>query len=508
MEAPRKPSTVTPSGTINGTYVNTNVLGDGSTVSAPLDLSTLPINVLLPDGSGGYTTIAGAGSPNGTFTILGVPAGVYWVQVGNVYNQVQVSDFDFANLPDVATNVGGRTGITYDGGATLSLTASGFPLSTTQVCDDWWVPNLNENQSAGCPTVSGGSLTETVLLSALMDSTQGDAGYYIANTIDPNYTGQQSLTTSAYSFGPLPLTTAASSIVPVSGTVTALSSTQSTEVAVQRSAFAALRSIGNPGFNGGATSHFYVQPQLYGDLYGPVFYAAPYALNFIDYTGAETDFDLGSIQFGLFDPAEPLRYGASDLTSSFSTTSGGQLSQYSAVLVESSLPFTSASPAAPGVGPVVSPLINGVSFFQSQSGLSTTPALSWTAPTVGTPDYYQVLVYESVLVDECAPNGCYAWSLAPQSTANFFTVDTQFTVPENVLTAGASYQFYIETVSAPGISLLNQQAAVSLDIAQAYSESGLITIAGGTFANHKPRAANHVTLPSALDREHYRIPKQ
>jgi hypothetical protein len=498
--------TVTPSGTINGSYTVTNVLASGTTVVVNSDLSSLPINVLLPNGSGGYTTIQGTGYPNGTFTVLGVPAGVFWMQVGNIYNQVLVSDFNFANLPDVATYVGGRTGITYGGGATISLTASGFPDATTQVCDDWWVPNLNESQSAGCPGVSGGALAETIDLSALMDSTQGDAGYYVANAISPAYTGEQTLTTSAYDFGPVPVTATSGSNVPVTGVVAAITGLQSTEVAVQRSAFAAFRTLANPGFNSGATTHFYVQPQLYGDLYGPIFYAEPNALNFVDYTGETTDIDLGSIQFGVFDATEPLRYGASDYTANISMVGGGTLTQSGGVLVDSSSAFTSAAPATPGISPVASPLINGTSFFQSQTGVSPTPTLTWNAPSLGTANYYQVLVYESVLTDTCPPNGCFYWLMPPQATANFFTVDTQLIIPPGVLAAGGSYQFYIESLSAPGINLLNQQATVSLNLAQAYSESGLITVGSDDKAGavNEPRSPS----PAGISRELYGIQPQ
>ena len=73
--------TLTPSGNVNGTAIVTYHTESGDT-QQPEDLGQSPITAAVPDGKGGFTILTGAGSPNGTFAINGVPTGSYWLQTG------------------------------------------------------------------------------------------------------------------------------------------------------------------------------------------------------------------------------------------------------------------------------------------------------------------------------------------------------------------------------------------------------------------------------------------
>jgi hypothetical protein len=480
-------------------------------MTVPQDLSTLPISALLPNGSGGYTNIAGTGTSSGTFTIPGVPAGTYRLQVGNTYNQITTSN------PNVGYYVGGRpNAASGEGVSAISVTASGFPSGLTEAFDSWWVPNLGMNNFdySSSAYLYGGVLTDTIYLADLMDSSQGDAGYLIAGTVDPSFTIPYSLATAGYALGPDSITTAFASTTPVSGTVSAMAS-QATTVAVQRSAFAALRTTAAPGWGpsscaddglcGGATTSFNVQPLLYGDLYGNAFLNEPYVLQYSDSTGDATDINLGSISFGDFDPSEPLVFSASDSPSAWSTVSGGDLYQFGEVSVYSATPFASSSPATPVVGPVNSPIINGTSFFQSQTITSTTPTLTWSAPSVGPSSVsaYEVVVYEATLI----PGNFWE----PMGVTAFFgTLGTQVTIPPGVLSAGSNYLIFLYAENLPGADLLNEQFPPSLGYATALSSSGLITVASS--ATSKPAELIHHQalgpVPARILRDQARVRQQ
>ena len=88
-DSSRSATTRTVSGTRIGHYK------DGP---APIDLSIRTVAAYVPNGSGGYQQILGAGTAAGSFTIPNVPYRPYLLQLGNRYiwtkNTIVNADFD------------------------------------------------------------------------------------------------------------------------------------------------------------------------------------------------------------------------------------------------------------------------------------------------------------------------------------------------------------------------------------------------------------------------------
>ncbi len=82
--APAPPASATRTVTVSS--FTTYIVPSGTT-TVPDDLSAVKLAALVPDGSGGFTTIAGVGSSDGTATIADVPQGTYYLAVP-AYNLV------------------------------------------------------------------------------------------------------------------------------------------------------------------------------------------------------------------------------------------------------------------------------------------------------------------------------------------------------------------------------------------------------------------------------------
>jgi hypothetical protein len=220
-----------------------------------------------------------------------------------------------------------------------------------------------------------------------------------------------------------------------------------------------------------------VQPFLYGNTYGMAF-QDPAALIYDNTSSTDSaDIDTGVVNFGNFDPSEPLQYSAIDrLTIAYPPGGDVQVG----VFVDVSALQQAGSPMAPQVSPVLSPKINGVSFFQNQAGvsLSSLPVISWAAPAFGTVSYYEVEVL--------------ALSRFSISTAAvMLTTETQVTVPPGVLSNGNSYAFVITAVVYNGVDLDTETFPPTLDLAGAPCTSGTIAFAGSApQISRKALAAN------------------
>lgn len=108
---------------------------------------------------------------------------------------------------------------------------------------------------------------------------------------------------------------------------------------------------------------------------------------------------------------------------------------YAHVSVADTISHLTASSIQPTVSPVTAAKINGNDLFTAQTGLGTTPTLTWQAPAVGTPTWYAVRIVS--LTNK-------AGNTAQQAVATFITTQMSLQIPANVLTAGQSYVFRID----------------------------------------------------------------
>src|SRR6185437_5423423 len=83
-------------GGVTGTFTNRYFLVDGSTVTKPADLTGMPIQALVQEGSD-WTTYLGTGHSDGTFTIPGVPEGPYVLAMPPFYRYTSSREVDLQN---------------------------------------------------------------------------------------------------------------------------------------------------------------------------------------------------------------------------------------------------------------------------------------------------------------------------------------------------------------------------------------------------------------------------
>jgi hypothetical protein len=98
-------------------------------------------------------------------------------------------------------------------------------------------------------------------------------------------------------------------------------------------------------------------------------------------------------------------------------------------------------PIKPLVSPVQNPTINGLSLFADRTGVTTTPTLAWTAPSLGTPQGYKIVVYQLSGGAGVPTTASVAHNVYLDGT------QTSLTLPSGILVAGTTYCFKIVAYS-------------------------------------------------------------
>lgn len=513
---------VTPLGTIDGTYTIVNVDMSGTTYPEPTeDLSPWTINALVSDGSGGYTAYPGTGTSSGTFTIPGVPAGTYWLQTGTMYEQITTSD------PVLGYYVQGRPNLTYPvTGVNLAFDVSGFASTDASEAYEWVVPNESSQYSypaEGCWSAdvsTGGVLTDTELwtdscysgANPLMDASQGDSGYFLAAPGCSYPDSYSSLCPETYSFGPLAVSTPDGATTSINGAVNGVNG--AVDVAVALSQFAALRPAINPNYQYPGY-YFWAQPNLLENQYGDLLYP-PEVLDYESSNPATNDFDLGSQGFSnpFSESSTALGYMFVDCVEVPYTASGATWPAWFdfCAFTSSTTAPSSGSPLAPGTGPVTNPMINGVSFFQNQTGISATPTISWSAPS-GQSSAYEVWLWELENNFGISEGQWVAGFYIPTAQV------TSVTVPSGILSGGSTY--FAEIVSKYDAAGCASNADTglctwSVNESGSYASSGTFTITGPASAHRRSSrtaqpvfgmAAHLQQLQQRLQQQQQRIQK-
>jgi hypothetical protein len=98
-----------------------------------------------------------------------------------------------------------------------------------------------------------------------------------------------------------------------------------------------------------------------------------------------------------------------------------------------------ADPILPILGPALNPTVDGQDLFTPQVVATLSPTFAWQAPTLGTPDVYDLRIFQiSVSAGITVATAVIAAD----------TSDTQFTFPADTFTPGASYVLTIRTRTA------------------------------------------------------------
>ena len=412
----------------------------------PVDLSTVTVAVYVPNGSGGYDVMPGSGTSAGTFTISGVPFGVYLLQLGSSFL------------------VTGNTIVNED--SSWDFRSNGVPANSgTKVTFD--LTNLDAWQSTDvfemvCTNNSAFALFDGAVGETTFVGTFPYAPFYTVNLSDASRGDQyEMIQLSTQRVGGLPFTGAARAFVPAkftqaqgsntqfNGTLATLAQTQEFEANINGADLTAQALAANPGAQLGGTSlvlDAYPGSPTYGertstpDLVG-------YNLSFyVTGPNITTNEDFGKVAYGNPFPATwPLFDLYSWVATTYYTAPGASNSLPLSTFVEgynTALP-TSTSPIKPLVGVVTNPTINGQNFFSGQTGIGVTPTLRWSPPSVGKATFYQVDIIQL-------------------SNSGGNTVETAFTavrtpsttlmIPQGLLSVGQGYAFVIRSWYIPGLN--------------------------------------------------------
>jgi hypothetical protein len=436
---------VNPNGNING-VLNTISYSSNGKIVGPSQATG--VVAFIPNGNGSYTQVTGTGNL-GSFTIPNIPPGYFMLGIGvnSYYSELlwtNASDVDFSNP------VQGRPNPSY-ATTTPNLNVNFTIASQSGGLHDCYsfVPNLgswvfiHDSDFYKC---AGQWVNSFSWYYPLPDPTQGDQTYVyqtqpVANLLNNTWTGHQ----LADFAGPLSLAIPNGGNVNFSGSMNAQSSNATVRANLSVSQFAALTAGVSPSFSGISVFTMNVQPftsEYYltlGAVNSNTDNSTMAPLVLYPYAQTNTDADLGDVPYANPFPATWPTYAAFNIIGQLSYNADGATSpaQFWGGIGTLSLNLpTAGSPIAPLVGPATSIKINGNDFFQPQPNVGSQPVVSWSAPTVGTPDGYSLNVIQLKTV---------AGGITIQgNVSTIYTTQTSVTVPSGILQSGYAYVFQLQ----------------------------------------------------------------
>lgn len=410
------------------------------TGAVPVDLSTTTIGAFVPNGSGGYTFFSGSGTSSGTFTIANVPGGFYLLQLGGLYlwtsNTVVDADYNSDTRSDTV-QADQNTTVTFD------LTN----LDTWQSTDflEMVCPN-NAAFDLFVGTTGWTTFTGTYPYSgSLSVGSEGDQ-YYIFQAVTQSVSGLPFNALGRY-IAPAKFTQQQGSDTPINGKLRTIVQNHKFEANINGADLNVQALAANPSATLAATV---IALDAYPGSLGKGENTSTPDLVAYDFLGNSSlitsNGDLGQVLYGnpfpskwpLFDIYEWQAYtnytapGATNSTPIF-TLAGAY---------DTTLP-TTKNPMKPLIGVVNKPSINRKNFFTDQSGVSTTPTLKWSAPSVGKATYYLVRVWQ-------LSNN--AGNTVATLIARLSTQRTSLLIPKGVMSTGQAYVFEIRGWYVPGLN--------------------------------------------------------
>jgi hypothetical protein len=479
--------------TISGTGA-TNYITTTANTMIVIDYSSVPIEALVPDGSGGLTSFPGTGTPSGTFSIPSVPFGLYTLHVGSNYVVTTSS------TPDLSTFAEGRSDVQPIDPSQLSSTIINVGLGSLapwQTGDmlEFFAPNANDYvfgldqlATSGTPQAGDTSLNLSFDATAfvfggvganLIDANKGDITYLTQLSQQFSDCGQLSGCSSipyiglnrAYQTSLFTLaantTNTFSTFTPPNGpgdSFTDLSSgSSSISLEMKTTQFAALLSGFNPGAaNCASVTTVDQEPFCFANIgisdipnaptgspYG--FYGATADLLILQLPPGGPDVMTGSMSYG--DPflagilarLFTVQYGS--LVPAIAPGATRPTFFSNEILWVTDVSTAAAGPIVPSLSApqsiAVVPTGGGASanFYSDQTGVGSSPTISWSSPAIGTPTLYQLNIYQLTNV-----NGGTRRHLV----ASLFTSNTSVTLP-NLLTAGNASVIVLVAESGPSV---------------------------------------------------------
>lgn len=442
--------TITPAGTVHGSSLITYLPFDWTTrtispTSVP-NPGSPTIGALVPNGSGGFTTLHGSFNPDGNYSVEGVPGGNYWL----VYNNYDFIWTDKSQV-DLGWTVSGRKD---QKAATISPTNVVFSVTNMNPWNDndyleFYDFNSNSYEnpnyfaSVSIPVAGDTALTGMTvdwmnfLYRNLVDITKGDAPQLIQMATQTS--GATSYQVAKKQFGPSGLTMVDGAETYLAGTFTDIPLDSNFTFNWKGSAFAQYAGAVTP----------YGTPALgYMVLVGTpgrAAYGSANSLDLLQYyqDGAPTDLNLGSLPV----PALPVGFEASCLAEvqvnrTFKlpgATTG--LSAPGVVWVETNSLPTANAPLQPLVSPVQYPTIGDQSIANDVSGIGVQPVISWIPPILGVSTGYVISLRHLTVSGT---------STRATQIARFYTSGNSVAVPPGLMAPGEAYYIKITANASPG----------------------------------------------------------
>jgi hypothetical protein len=493
--------TVTPSGSIHGSFVDTFWSAQGS---APFSASMASrFAALVPQADGSLQTIQAIGAGAGAFTIPNVPAGYYWMQtgIGNYRYWTDSSSFDngadWIGQPPVLNtslaltfNVSGLD--PWNGGDVLTFFSPN--LAAYMGLTDTSYSSAGGSIAPTPPPTDGTTYTGTVPWEQTAIDPSQSASYVLQYEPDNSPQILANNEISGYVLGPsLQLTSAditAGSTMAITGNLGS-GPVQSVDLNVLGSAWEQLytQQTGAPEPNDGfsflsmsLSRQPFVSDRVLGLQYmeedaplapisDPVHDAQVPLFALAAALPVTTD-DFGSVQFQDPFPANWLPVFTTYAQTCTILVTVGTESDYACGTDFSAQPSAPASSIAPLMSSVRAPLLNGVSLFTATAAPTTTPTLSWSPPTGIQPSGYAVFItgysYSTL------PSGGIASSSS--SAGSLFTTETSLTVPSDLLTSGKTYWFTIEAIANGRSDFASAPNRAIFPFATSQAVSHLITV--------------------------------
>ncbi len=459
--------TVATSGNVRGTEVVTYTTDSGD-FQVPEDVTQSPISASIPDGKGGFTIQTGTGTTEGAFSVTNIPEGYYWLK-----NTSQTSIWTPSSQVDLGSDRLGRQATSLPSYPTqlrleledLHPWQSGdrqqlFVSNTGTLLDYEW---SEQGLAAGSTSLD----EQIVWTNPLTASSAGDSVYVTQLVSTPTLPGF-ALQVVEKSIGPLTLEQSDGTELELDGSLEEAPMGSSFRANFRGSSFAQLIAGVNPAGVADST-YFYLDVQPGGPGKGWIG-TTPDLVRFSGYNNPiNSDLDLGEIAYrnpypsGWVEFLDYIHYVHVDYTAPGASASTRQYGYLE--LQTTSLP-TVDKPADPLIGPANSPKINGVSFFNNQSGIGTNPTLTWAPPTVGSPTGYVLEVVELYTdgIDSLT-----------EPAGTLYTKSTTIELPPGWLKSGGSYFFRLMAINEPGVDYENAPFRQTFPKGVAQSLSGVIT---------------------------------
>ena len=477
--------TVTPSGTITGSWIETYWTATGP-VQVPFNLAPgLPPMALVPQPDGSFQTVQGSGNADGTFSIPNVPGGYYWLAATpRPMYWTSSSSIDL--------------GIDFNGSLPLSTPAS---ASTTTF--DFTLSGLDPPQSGDTVTFrTDPSLPFSFAFSASPLATFGG--------INSNIDLSQIHSGFLLQYEPAPIAGLAISALGAEATLSNLtlnngavnsiaatlthSPTASFDLNVKGTVWTPLFSNAAPAPVSleGSDLSLITEPYLNSTQFVPAFgFGIPLLIDPQELslpgcllsgsvsTGSlippgpcqppvTTDQDFGLVQYGDPFPSAWPRIFTFSQTATVPLPLPGSSSTFPFTLTDSESTAMPSSPITPLISHVQNPTINGSSLFVGATVPATSITLSWTAPSGAAPTGYEI----AALVETTVPlNG----SLAYEPAGTFYTAKTSVPLP---LQAGKTYVFVITAILNGAANFETSPNRSALPTASVSIVSAPITITG------------------------------